>query len=211
MRAAWLVVIATGCQWLGGGEQGNGKPKTEPRQVAAFSKIELSGAFHADITAGAPQAVEISGDDNLVPLVTTEVKGDLLQLGTTKPVRPKLDLVAKLATPTLAAVSMSGASQLELRGISGDAFDLDVSGAAQGMAAGATHKLSIHVSGAAEIDASALAAEDVTVVVSGSGDLDVSATGVLDVSISGSGRVRYHGAPRELKKSISGSGTVEQK
>ena len=207
----WLAVIATGCQWLGGGEKGSGTPKTEPRQVPAFAKVELSGAFHADITASAPQAVEISGDDNLVPLVTTDVTGDVLHIDTSKRVRPKLDLVAKLATPALAAVSVSGSSQLELRGVSGDAFRLEVSGSAQGKAAGATHKLSIHVSGAGSIDASALAAEDVTVNITGSGDLDVSASGVLDVSISGAGHVRYHGTPREVKKSISGSGSVEQK
>lgn len=210
MRAAWLVLVVAGCQWFGG-VKGDGTPKTEPRQVPAFSKVTVKGAFHADITAGATQAVEISGDENLVPLVTTESKGDELDIDTSKPVRPKLDLVAKLATPTLAAVSVTGASQLALRGVGGEAFDLDVTGSAQVKAAGATHKLTIHVSGTGEIDASALTAEDVRVEVSGSGDLDVTATGVLDVSITGSGHVRYHGTPREVKKSITGSGSIEPK
>ena len=211
MHAVWLAVLASGCQWFGAGEQGSGTPKTEPRQVAAFSKIQLAGAYHADITAGAPQLVEISGDDNLVPLVTTEVKDDRLRVATKKPVRPKLDLAVKLATPALAAVSVSGSSQVELRGISGNAFAFDVSGSAQAKAAGTAKKLTIGISGSASVDATALAAEDVSVNINGSGDVDVSATGVLDVSISGSGHVRYHGTPRDVKKSISGSGTVEQK
>lgn len=203
-----VVVVAVGCQWFGGGEAGSGTPKTEPRQVGAFAQVELAGAFHADITAGAPQSVEISGDDNLVPLVTTEIKGDRLHIGTTKPVRPKLDLAAKLATPTLTALSVSGSSQIELRGVSGDAFAIDVSGSARTKAAGTAKKLTIHVSGSASIDTTALAAEDVSVVINGSADIDVSVTGVLDVTISGSGHVRYRGTPRDVKKSISGSGSV---
>jgi putative autotransporter adhesin-like protein len=204
-----LIPLVVGCQWLGGAEHGSGKPKTEARQVPAFTKLELQGALHADITAGAAQSVEISGDDNLVPLVTTEVKDQRLVIGTRKRVAPKLELLARISAPALAAVSVSGSTAIKLRGVAGDTFDLDTSGSAEIVASGKTHKLRVDVSGSASIDAHELAAEDVTVVVSGSGEIEVAATGVLDVQISGSGRVRYHGTPRELRKVVSGSGTVE--
>ena len=58
-----------------------------------------------------------SGDDNIVPLIATSVdQGDLF-LHPTKPVAPKLELVARIATPTLTAISASGAIQAKLQGI----------------------------------------------------------------------------------------------
>jgi hypothetical protein len=159
----------------------------------------------------AAQAVEISGDDNLVPLVTTEVDGSQLRVGTNKRVAPKLELLVRATTPTLDAVSLSGSNTVKLRDVASETFAIDTSGSSRLVATGKTKKLTINVAGSATIDTLGLAAEDVTIAVSGSGDVDVSATGVLEVQISGSGRVRYAGPPRDIKKQITGSGSVEPK
>ena len=194
---------------LVGGEKGSGTPKTETREVGAFTKVALEGALRADITAGSAQLVELSGDDNIVPLMTTEVNDQRLRVAPKKPVSPKLELVARIATPTLTAVSSSGSGAVNVTGIAGDSFDLRTSGSAKIVARGTTKKVTIEVSGAATIDAKELAAQDVTINVSGSGELDVRASGHLEVKISGSGTVRYYGNPTDVKKSIAGSGTVE--
>jgi hypothetical protein len=207
-QALWLTFLV-GCELFGSGEKGSGTPKTETRDVGAFTKVQLEGSLHADITAGGAQHVEISGDDNLVPLVTTEVKDQHLRVYTTKQIRPKLDLVARISAPAVTAVSASGSSVIQVHGVQGEAFALDTSGSARITAAGTAQKLTIDVTGSASIDAKELKAQNVTIEVSGSGDLDVYATDVLDVSISGSGKVRYYGHPRDVKKSISGSGTLE--
>lgn len=211
MRTAALLLLVAGCQWFGGAEAGSGKPKTESRQVAAFSKVQLGGSLHADITSGAEQLVEISGDDNIVPLITTEVNDGQLRISPKKRIAPKLELAARIATPTLTALSASGTAEVKLRGIAGDAFAIDTSGTAQLTASGTSKQLTIHVTGSATIDAAQLHAENVTIDVSGSGELDVYATGVLDVHISGSAKVRYAGNPRDVRKDISGSGTLERR
>src|SRR5262245_57452735 len=106
MRALVVIGFVAGCQWLGGSaEHGSGTPKTEVRKVSGFSKIKLEGALHADITSGAEALVEIGGDDNIVPLITTEVTDERLRIAPSKPVAPKLELVARIATPTLTAVA----------------------------------------------------------------------------------------------------------
>lgn len=206
----WLAVVSmAGCQWLGSGERGSGVAKTEVREVPAFSKVALEGSLRAEITAGAAQHVELSGDDNLVPLMTTEVEGQRLRIAPKKSIRPKLEMVAKIATPKLGAVSASGSTVIVLRGLDGDAFDLDTSGSSKVTATGTSGSVTIRVSGSGAVDARELHAQNVKVVVSGSGDLEVYATDVLDVTISGSGRVRYAGNPRDVRKSISGSGSLE--
>ena len=204
-----LLWLAAGCQFFGGGERGSGKPKTETRDVGAFSKVRVEGSLSADITVGGAKLVELSGDDNIVPLVLTEVAAERLRIAPSKPIRPKLDLTARITAPTLAAVSASGSTAIKLRGVQSDAFVLDTSGSARVTAAGSAHKLDINVSGSASIDTKELKAQAVSIQLSGSGELDVFATDVLDVHISGSGKVRYYGNPRDVRKSISGSGTLE--
>ena len=194
----------------GNGIPGSGTAKTEVRDVAAFTKVHMVGALGATINVGSPRRIEISGDDNLVPLVTTGVSEQTLTIGPTRTVRPKLDLVAKIAVPTLDALSSSGATSVEVVGLGGEKLDLSVSGAAKITARGTTGTLSIQVEGAAAINAKDLAARDVTVNVSGSGALDVTASGKLVVVVSGAGRVRYYGNPTSVAKSISGAGSVEE-
>jgi hypothetical protein len=206
---AALTVVVVGCQLFGSGVRGSGKPKTEQRTVPAFDQVSIEGSMHADITAGAPQLVELSGDDNIVPLIATVVKNNDLQIEPEQSISPKLDLTARVATPKLTALAVSGSVQAAVRGIASDTFAIHTSGSTSVKASGATKRVTIHVAGSSSVDANELRAEDVTIDVSGSADVDVYATGVLDVHISGSARVRYAGGPREVHKDISGSGTVE--
>lgn len=207
----WIAVVSmAGCQWMGGGgERGSGVAKTEAREVPSFTKLALEGALDAEISVGGAQHVELSGDDNLLPLMLTEVNNQRLRIAPKQSIRPKLEMRARVTAPALAALSASGSTDIELHGLDADTFDLDTSGSADVSAAGHARALTIHVSGSGSIDAHDLTAQHVTVVVSGSGDLEVNATDVLDVTISGSGSVRYHGHPRDVRKSISGSGSIE--
>jgi hypothetical protein len=209
MRTLVVLMLVAGCQSFGSGERGSGTPKTEQRTVPAFSKVLLEGSLQADITAGGTQLVEISGDDNIVPLIVTEVTGDRLRVAPKKNIAPKLELTARIATPTLSAIAVSGSAKVAVRGLTGDAFAIDTSGSTRVTASGTSKRLEIHVSGSSTIDATQVRAENVTVDVSGSANVDVYATGVLDVRIAGSARVRYAGSPREVHKDISGSGTLE--
>jgi hypothetical protein len=205
------IALAVFACSLVGGEKGSGTPKTETREVGAFTAVKLVGSVRAEITAGTAQHVELSGDDNIVPLIRTEVTDKRLVIEPKKSVQPKLELVARIAMPTLSAVSTSGSASVSVAGIANDSFDLHTSGSAKIVARGAAKKLAINVSGAATLDAKELDAQDVTIDVSGSGELDVHASGVLDVHISGSATVRYYGSPTAVKKSISGAGTIEQR
>jgi hypothetical protein len=208
MRLLIVALLLVGCGVEG--VPGNGKPKTDARfELRAFNKVKLSGALRAEINVGISQLVEISGDENLVPLIETIVTEDELRIRPTKRIAPKLPLVAKMTTATLTAVDASGSTDIDISDVGGDAFAITGSGSMKLRADGRVHKLSINISGSATVDTKALVAEDVSLHVSGSGDVVVFASGTLDVHISGSGRVRYAGSPRNVQKAISGSGSVE--
>ncbi|HEX3761380.1 MAG TPA: head GIN domain-containing protein [Kofleriaceae bacterium] len=207
MRILALVVLA-GCSWTG--IRGSGNAKTEVRTVPAFSAIDLTGSVDAEIAAGPEAHVEISGDDNIVPLVTTDVHGDRLEIGTRQSIRPNVKLLARITLPRLTAIDLTGSGDITARGLQADHLAIGLGGSGNIRADGTAHDLEIDVRGSGDIAFGQLAAERARVSVSGSGDVDVSAARALDVSISGSGDVTYHGDP-ELKKHVSGSGSVVKK
>lgn len=205
MRAALLVALG-GCALAG--VRGSGKPADSVRQVAAFDEVEVSGTLDADITPG-PLHVEVTGDDNLVPLVETEVQGHRLVLRQTKSMRPQLALRVAIQAPSIRRVDVSGAGTATLRHATGDDLRLDLSGAGRLVADGAVHHLAVDVSGAGTITAQALTAERVDAEISGAGTADVFASQALAAHVSGAGTIHYSGHPAQVTKDVSGAGSIE--
>jgi hypothetical protein len=198
----WVLVLLAGCSFAG--VQGSGAAKTEVRQVAAFSAIELAGSFDVEVSIG-PLRLELSGDDNLLPLIASDVTGDKLVLRSTQSMRRSLPLLAKISVPRLTWVKVSGSGGVTLHGITADALTIGVSGSGNVRGDGTAHQLSAEVTGSGDLELATLAVERATVTLSGSGNVEVDATNTLDVRLSGSGSVKYHGNP-QVTKSISGSG-----
>jgi carbon monoxide dehydrogenase subunit G len=201
-----VALLAAGCDRSA--VRGSGEAASEVRQVGAFRGIEIAGALNAEISKGDQARVEVSGDDNLVPLVTTEVAGGRLRVETKKPIRPELELEVRIIVPEVRRVTLSGAGRVTLSEIDSDELALALSGSGSIAASGATGRLALEISGSGSVDAGELRAEVVEVAVSGAGAVTVHATRSLEVSISGSGTVTYGGEPPEVRESISGSGRL---
>jgi len=207
-----VIAVAVAAAACGiNGERGSGNVKREPRQLASFTEIDVGSVVDVDVTVGGAQSVEVSGDDNLVPLVSTEIKAGRLVIRTTKKVDPKLDLVVHIVVPNLTGLWMTGASHAVLRGVRGDKLTLNVSGAGSVSASGSIREVDIDISGAGKIDAKELKAETARIALSGAGSLSVYASKTLDVHVSGAGKVSYYGDPPEVRKDISGAGSFEKK
>jgi Putative auto-transporter adhesin, head GIN domain len=207
VRTVAFFVIAAGCNVTG--VQGSGKAAHEARQVAAFDAIDVRGALDVEITAGSAQQIAIDGDDNLVPLVHTEVSGHILTIRTERSYHAKVPLIAHVAMPSFTGLDLSGAGNVRVEHIAGGDVALTVSGAGKLTAAGSAHELDVDLSGAGSIDAEALHVEHALVKLGGTGDVDVNASNALSVRISGAGHVRYDGHPAQLYKQISGVGSLE--
>lgn len=197
----------TGCSL-----RGSGTATTQERDVEAFESIEIGGAFelivHVDPTA--TQRVEISGDDNIVPEVTTTVSGGELDIRMEHAgmVRPKLDLRVEVWVPTLAGVEASGASDITVEGLHGERFELDLSGASDTTLRGSVDLFEVDSSGASDLDARELHAKRVDLELSGAGDAQVWASERLDAEVSGAGSVRYFGGTQEVHQNVSGAGSI---
>lgn len=201
---AWVVLAAC----AGNEVRGSGRAVTETRTVPEFASLDVSGAYRVEITVGTPQSVELSGDDNLLPLIRTELKDGALVVDSKENLNPAGELVLRVRVADIRRVESSGSSKITVRGVKNERLFLDLSGSAKVEAEGQTGRLDVSISGSADVDTQALQAEMVYVNISGSAAAKVAAAKSLDASISGSGSVRYKGAP-EVKKRVSGSGSIE--
>jgi hypothetical protein len=211
MKTCVLLLLA-GCS-LGGitGVAGSGTPKTELRPATGFTAVAVSGSIAVDIgTAGEPR-IEISGDDNLVPLITTEVSGTRLAIRNQKEIRPKVPLVIRIAAPQITELSLSGASSAVLHDVHADGLKLELHGASKLRADGAVHQLTLDAGDASDADLDQLAVERATVKVSGSSEAEVAVSKALDAHTQGASALTYRGDPPELKQDAGGASKITKR
>lgn len=224
------LTLATACgvsiDLDGAGVRGSGVSETERRSVEAFDRVDVGGNIDVEIEVGPATGVTLTGDDNLLPIVETEVREGTLHLRPREEVDPRAGMRATITTPSLEAASIGGSGEVRIRGVRADAFDAGVRGSGSMVADGSFGDLTVEVSGSGElalsgsadrvdalvtgsgeIDLVEVRARTAHVRVTGSGDASIHATDSVDARVSGSGEVRYAGDPA-VWSHVSGSGKV---
>jgi Putative auto-transporter adhesin, head GIN domain len=192
------------------GVTGSGKRAMQKRDVASFTSISTQGAFDIQVVCQKPVSLEIEGDDNILPLITTEVNNSVLYIKGIQNYSVREPINVRISVPNLDGITLSGAGKTEISGIKNDKFEIDSTGAPTIKVSGATKVVDIDTSGAAKIDASKLQASRAVVDSKGVSKVDLSAADQLDVTISGPSRVTYKGDP-VVTKTVHGPGSVEKK
>jgi len=193
------------------GLKGSGNVVRERRDLSGFDEIEVGGAFLVEVTVGESFSVEVEGDDNLVPLIKTEVRGDALHVSIDKSYRSKDYLKVYVSAPNLSGVDTSGAAQVNASGIKSKAFNIGASGGSKVTATGQTTDLRVETSGGARVLANELAATNGTVDTSGGATAEVFVTGEFKAQASGGSRIMYSGTPANVTKNSSGGARITQK
>ncbi len=205
-----LLCLAPGCRCgasIGNGVQGDGVGKTETRDVTEFTEISVDGTVKLDLQAGPLDKLTISGDENLLPLVATEVVGGKLVIHEDKPVHSKTPLVVSVHAPAVARIETSGVANVVASGLTGPSFTFTSSGVTESELSGTVGNLEIDSTGVGAVKAAGLTCKNAHVTVSGAGGVEVNATDKLKVDVSGAGSVKYRGTP-QVEKSVSGAGSV---
>jgi hypothetical protein len=204
------MLVMSGCHQFGHAT-GSGTMKVEKRTVPSFNAVSISGAYEVEIVVQKEQSFEIEGDDNLLPLITTDVRGSVLDISNTKSFSTKNTPHLRISVPNLDGISTSGASDIVISGVKSDEFNIEVSGAGSMQVSGETKALEIKQSGAGNVDAKDLHAERVNVESSGAASADVYASEELRASVSGAGNLNYYGDPKTVNKDTSGAGSITKR
>jgi hypothetical protein len=181
---------------------GSGVIVSQSRAVAGFGAVTVTGPLRLVIEqAGSPSLV-VTADDNVIPLVQSEVRSGRLVLGfaaNTSLTRIS-DVVCRLAMSEVRDVEASGAARVEMSGIGAGPLGIHLSGATIGSAGGTAEELTLEVSGASRWTASELRTRTVTARVSGASYGLVRASDSLVADVSGVSVLEYFGDPNVVPR-----------
>ena len=186
----------------------------QTRSVAAFTTVSNTGPVSVHIEVGKAQSVTVSGGDELVGDLLTEVVGNELKVhmrhDTTNFNSHRDSLRVTITVPQLTAFTMAGAGETVITHMSGDSLDVRFGGAGSFKADGSVRNLTLNIGGVGSIDARELHAESATVHVGGVGSVKVWASTRLDASVGGVGSLTYYGDPKTVNTNGGGLGSISK-
>jgi hypothetical protein len=207
-----LLIGLTGCNFISTAKvKGSGIVKTEKRSLASFDSVDVGCPGSIQVSSQGQGSLEITGDDNIIPLITTEVRNNTLYIKSTETYSPKDKLEIVISTPNLKRFVFAGAGEATLENLKSDRMEIALSGAGSVTASGETKEADISLSGAGSVDAKNLHAVDAKVNSTGVGSVDIYATGQLDASATGIGEINYYGKPKVVNRKAGGIGEINEK
>ncbi len=189
-----LAIGLAGCTLVTGGVRGSGEVVSEPREVGEFDAVRLASVGELRITQGEAAALTVEADDNLLPLITTEVRNGTLVIGTrpNQSIRPSTGPIYTLTVTTLEEVDISGSGNVLSEPLNSAGLTLNISGSGSIQLDGAAvNEMEIGVSGSGNVTIADLVTEALAVDISGSGNVELTGeTSSQTVNIGGSGAYR---------------------
>jgi len=122
--AALLAVGCISVPGSGAAVVGQGPVVTEDRQVEPFTAVEIKNGIKLVLSIGPTTSVQVSAQQNLLPLVSTTVSNGKLTAQTTQSVVASGPLTVTVVTPSLTALTTSAGAFVEATGVTGDSFAL---------------------------------------------------------------------------------------
>lgn len=230
LNTALLLLIVPLClsaQWWGKGYKPEGKVVTKTLDLENFDQFSLSLSGRVKLTLGNKQSVKITAQEDLFPLINTDVMGTKWKLKFTEKVRNYDKLMIEITMTSIESLSVAGSGYIEgtnqiqnkkldlaVAGSGDMDLDIDVgqldaaiSGSGTLELEGLTNDMDLSISGSGDVFGFDLETGNADISVSGSGTCKITCNGRLEASVSGSGDVFYKGQPK-IESRVSGSGSV---
>jgi len=234
MLLTLCFVITASAGWLF--TNGSGRIESENREVAQFTEVRIKGEtyvtradFEVFLTQDASHALVIEADDNILPMVKSEVRGGTLTIWNDEWFRSSNNVRIYISSPEFRKVHIDGLAEVKTQtpilsprfeitingsgrvdlNIDAETLDAIINGRGDIGLVGQTDRLRIQINGHGNIDALSLTSKSADVTINGAGDVALEALETLDIEINGIGKVLYIGSP-DVKPSITGSGKIER-
>jgi len=230
-----LALAGCGMQNVGDSNtiRGSGKLASETRSVSGFTRIAVQTAGWVKVTKGDTDSLVIDAEDNILPLLVSEVNGNQLVLHT----RPNTSYNATrqinytITVKDLSEINVSSSADVQAGDFQASTFNLVLSGSGNvTLASLQAASLGVEISGSGTAEllggsaggitanlhssgnfrAAALESQTAQVSVSGSGTATVWARTNLTATLSGSGDLVYYGSP-VVNQNVSGSGRIQSR
>lgn len=208
---------------------GTGDAIEESRALTEFDVLVVKGSMDCVIHQGNGQnKVIVTAQENLLPLINTEVDGSKLVIETEECFNTTEKLRVDVFCGELVRINHTGSGDLEGNGtvnfedlkitstgsgdltlkLSGDELEISQTGSGDLELSGQAKFLELSMDGSGEIDAGELRVNEAEVEANGSGDLTIHVNESLELDANGSGDVNLKGKPKTQQTSMNGSGTL---
>ena len=208
-----LALVTAACTISVRYEEGSGVVEEEQRAVSGFNRVTFEGIGQLVISQGDQEELFVEAEDNILPRITTRVRGQTLEIGFDADrweniIRPTRPIRYVLTVTDLESVFLSGLGNVDVQDLDVERLDVTLSGAGSISVSGSVGEQDVNVSGAGAYDAGDLQSETADINLSGAGSATVWVSESLDVNVTGLGSVSYYGDPA-VQQSISGLGKVQ--
>ena len=202
-----LTVVLAACSVLG--TSGSGPTKSQTRTVETFTRVETGDGISVSVHIGPVQAVEVTAQENILPLVATTVEAGVLKIRSIQSYSTSEGIEATVTVGALDGISLSGGSHGQIDGLTADHLDITASGGAGVSASGTTNDLTLSASGGARADLENLLTKTIRLDLSGGSTAALRASGQVTGSVSG-GAIATVAGGATINAQTSG-GTVTSK
>ena len=195
-------------QAVGPVTQGSGVAAVQERLVDGFVGIRAEGLIDIDVEIGEPTSLTLQADDNILPLLTTDVVDGVLVLSSRGAYDAETDVRATIRVPSLQSVVLEGLGDIVVRGLDEPSFKVAITGSGSATCHGRVGTLDVEIQGLGDAHLARLEARTVRAAVLGMGDAEVFASESLEATVQGMGDVVYHGQPADVRSQVDGMGSV---
>jgi len=180
---------------------GSGAVIAEQREVEGFTRIALHTFGDVAVNVGEEFSLLVSAEDNLVPLLATDVRDgwlvieapDDLTLQATRPI------IYMITMPALDGVDLSGAGSIHASHLREHAVAVTMDGIGTVALSGEVGEQTVKMSGTGRYNGFRLTCDHASITIGGEGSAELNVRRLLETSITGSGNVIYNGHPRVMQ------------
>ena len=209
--------------------EGTGETITQEIPVAMLNAIEVEGSMDVTVLRGDTQKVEVTAQPELIDLIRTKVDNGVWKIGTMKGYSSDREFTVRITVPALNTVILEGSGDVTTEGVyntgkthlanrgSGQIrIDtlreslLEVLSEGSGdivIGSGECREMNVRLTGSGGLRAGDLCATHAKAELSGSGTMVIDVLDTLTANLTGSGDLRYRGAPVVISNAV-GSGSL---
>jgi hypothetical protein len=190
---------------------GSGTVAKTDREAAGFHGITASHGIHVAATPGESESVRVEADDNLLPLISTEVVAGILVNKATGSFKTKNPIKVTVSARDLDRLTANSSTSVDASDLAQDSLSVDVSSSGSVRAAGSAARLDFFASSSGTFDGAKLAAKTALGHASSSASVTISVSNELRAEVSSSARIVASGQAATIAVKGSSSGSFDGK
>jgi hypothetical protein len=157
---------------------------SEDRTGGSFDRVEIRNGIQLRLTVGPTTSVQLSAQQNILPLVSTTVSGGKLTAQTTQSVISTAPIAVTVTTPSLVALSMFAGAVADVNGVAAEAFALEADSGAHAKLVGTVDTFTLTARNGALLELNDFVARDITLAASSGVTGTIHATGTVSGTAS---------------------------